>query len=153
MSNIRPRKIDSAALFRDDWREDHKFSFIEQTIQPVVVVRNDGTFEDPDARVVVPAPLVAGPVLLEADGLGGADAIPAGAANEIVEIRSVTFLSAAGGNYALQDDGVQVTGLVAIGLGATGELIDVNIPVAGGSLIGVLGGLIGDTWNIRGVRL
>lgn len=153
MSSFKPRKVDSTSLFLTDHREEKKFWYLDPVVQPVVQVRSNGLFEDPDARVVVPQPLQAGPALFEANNVAGNVVAPAGVAGEVVEIRTVTLLSNAGGNYAMEDDGLAITGPVAVALGATEELLPVPIPLAGGSNVGIQNGLAADVWWARGVRL
>lgn len=75
------------------------------------------------------------------------------AAAEVWELRSISLLSDAGATYAIEDDGVKVAPSKAIGAAATGELVAVNVPVAGGSLIGIDAGALADRWNLRAVRL
>lgn len=91
--------------------------------------------------------------IVDIDAVLGNGTVPVGAAAEVWEVRAITATSAAGGNYAVEDDGVRIGAVVAIGAAATAELVAVPLPVSGGSLIGIEGGLIGDAFNIRAIRL
>lgn len=157
MSSFKPRKIDSAGLFVNDYRDDRKFFYLDPVVQPTVQILPSGLFKDPSPTVLQAlinvAPLDAAIAAIENNGAAGNVAIPVGAVGDVVELRSITLMSAAGGNYAVEDDGVQIAHLVAVAMAATEELLEVPVPVAGGSDITILGGLAPDDWNIRGVRL
>lgn len=89
--------------------------------------------------------------LLQGDAITGNAPITIGASPDVWELRSVTLESAAGGNYAVLDDGVRIGEVTAVGAGAIGELITVPLPVAGGTSLTIENGLIGDAYNIRAV--
>lgn len=90
----------------------------------------------------------------ENDGIVGNATEPIGSlAAEVWEIRSISLTSDAGATYSIEDDGVKVAPSKAIGAAATGELVAVNVPVAGGSAIGIDAGALADRWNLRAVRL
>lgn len=155
MSAFKPRKVAAASFFVTDQREEKKFWYLDPVVQPVVRVNDDGTFVDPAANVPV---IEALPFLLAAsqtqqDAIAGDANHNLGVLNEVWEIRSVTLFSAAGGNYAVEDDGQIVGPTVAVALGATEELVPVPLPLAGASVITINGGLGADAWNIRNVRL
>lgn len=152
MSSFKPRKVDAPGFFVNDHREEEKFWYLDPVVQPVVHVRSDGTFEDPDARVVVPSRFVVGREF--ADGIVGNAGYVVGVAGQTWEIRALSYTSVAGGNFGMEDDAVLIGTIIAIGAGATGQLIDVGpIPVAGGSAITINSGAIADQWNMRAVRL
>lgn len=122
--------------------------------------------EEPEQDVfVVPVAAVVGlpdllpgttPVVLDyqqANGIAGVDAVPLGLAGEVWEIRSVSITSNAGATYSIEDDGVIVAPGVVVGAAATGELVNVAIPVEGASAITVDAGAALDTWNLRAVRV
>lgn len=152
MSAFKPRKVAAASFFVTDQREEKKFWYLDPVVQPVVHVNADGTFEDPAARVTVPTRF--------AIAMGEADAIPGngnwtpGVPGEVWDIRSITMASDAGANYSVEDDGVIISEVVAIGALATAELITVvSLIVAGGSIVTINNGLLADAWNVRAVRL
>lgn len=91
--------------------------------------------------------------IVSIDAVLGNGTVPVGAAAEVWEIRAITATSAAGGNYAVEDDGVRIGPVVVIGAGGTAELVAVPLPVEGGSNVGIEGGLVGDAFNIRAIRL
>lgn len=157
MSSFKPRKVGSDVLFLNDHREEGRFWHVDPVVQPTVQILPSGLFKDPSPAVLQAlinvAPLDAVIAAIENNGAAGNAAVPVGAVGEVIELRSISLTSGAGGNYAVEDDGVQVTDLEAIGVGVIGELLEVNIPVAGGSNITITNGLAPDIWNIRGVRL
>jgi hypothetical protein len=157
MSSFKPRKVASSALFSNDYREEEKFYHLDPVIQPVVQIQPSGLFKDPTPTIlqayITPTPFQAADALIEANAIAGNAPAVAGLVTEVIEIRSVSILSGLGGNYAIEDDGVQVSPIVAVGAAATGELVNVAIPVAGASAITILAGVAGDTWNLRGVRV
>lgn len=155
MSAFKPRKVAAASFFVTDQREEKKFWYLDPVVQPVVRVNEDGTFVDPSASIPV---LEAAPFLLaisqtQQDGIAGNDVHNLGVVAEVWEIRSITLTSAAGGNYAVEDDAIIVGPTIAVGAGATEELVPVPLPLEGGSVIGINGGLLADAWAIRNVRL
>lgn len=89
----------------------------------------------------------------EANGVMGNGAVIIGAAAQTWELRSVSLTSFGGGNYGVLDDLTLVAAIIAIGAGATGELLTVGVPVAGGSSISIQAGQAGDAFNLRAVRL
>lgn len=157
MSSFKPRKVASSALFLNDYREEEKFYHLDPVIQPVVQIQPSGLFKDPTPTIlqayITPTPFQAADALIEANAIAGNLPTVVGAVGEVIELRSITLVSAAGGNYAILDDGAQVSPIVAIALGATEELVNVGIPVEGTSAITIVAGLAADTYSLRGVRL
>lgn len=91
----------------------------------------------------------------DTDGiLGNAGRGVGSATTEIWEIRSLSITSNAGDTYSVEDDGTIVSQGVAVGVGATGELVNVApIPITGTSVITINSWAAADTWNIRAIRI